>query len=270
MGCLYQPRIIINMGCFIYLHKRLDNNEIFYIGRGTVSKKASGKCDTNTYSRAYVKHVHKRYWMRIVDKYPWSVEILEDNLTWDESLKLEIKYIKEYGRKDLNEGTLVNFTDGGEGSKNIIVSDNIRLTQKNRMSSESNPMKRQHNKLKQSDRMKENNPMKNPEILKKVSDSMKLVWADESKTHPRQGKPREDLRIRNLTNNPMKNPETIEKIRQIALNRDNKGGKSPNSKKVQDTTTGIIYSSVIECADGMGISRTSIYRYFKKGKVVYL
>ena len=267
MGCLHQPRIFINMRCYIYLHKRLDKNEIFYIGRGTVSDKSSGKCDANTYSRAYVKHVHNRHWLRITNKTKWSVEILDDYLTWNESIELEKKYIKQHGRKDLNEGTLVNFTDGGEGSLGYTHSSESRrkMSEKSRgrIVSEENKMKIRY-------RMKENNPMKNPEIQKKMSDSMKLVWADESKTHPRQGKPREDLRIRNLTNNPMKNPETIEKIRQIALNRDNKGGKSPNSKKVQDTTTGIIYSSVIECADGMGISRTSIYRYFKKGKVVYI
>ncbi len=257
------------MRCYIYLHRRLDNNEVFYIGRGSVSKRASGKCDTITYRRAYTKHIHNCYWMRITNKYPWSIEILDDHLTWDESLKLEIKYIKQYGRKDLNEGTLVNFTDGGEGSKNIIVSDNIRLVQKNRMSSESNPMKLQHNKLKQSVRMKKNNPMKTHETQKKVSDSLKLVWGDVLKTHPRKGKPREDLRLRNLTNNPVRNPEVVEKIRQYALNKDNKGGKSPNSKKVMDVETGIVYTSIIECMHGMGVSHTSIYRYLKNGKVVY-
>ena len=258
------------MRCYVYLHKRLDNNEVFYVGRGTVNKRASGNCDTHTYSRAHTKHTHNIYWMRITKKIKWSVEIIEDNLTWEESLESEIKYIKKYGRKDLNEGTLVNFTDGGEGSKRLIVSDLSISTQRNRMLSESNPMKQKNNKIKQSFRMKENNPMHNPETQKKVSDSMKQVWSDESKTHPRKGKPREDLRQRNLTNNPMKNPEVVEKIRQYALNRDNKGGKSPNAKKVMDTNTGIIYPSVIECMHGMGISHGSIYRYLKNGKVIYV
>lgn len=270
MGCLSQPHIFIYMRCYIYLHRRLDNNEVFYIGRGTVSKKASGKCDTNTYRRAYITHTHNRYWMRITDKHPWSVEILEDHLTWDESLESEIKYIKQYGRKDLNEGTLVNFTDGGEGSIGVKVSDLVLLTQRNKMNSELNPMKQHHNRIKQSIRMKENNPMQTPETQKKVSESMKLVWSNESKTHPRKGKPREDLRLRNLTNNPMKNPESIEKVRQYALNKDNKGGKSPNAKKVMDIKTGIVYTSIIECMRGMGISHTSIYRYLKNGKVVYI
>jgi hypothetical protein len=258
------------MRCYIYLHRRLDNSEVFYVGRGTVSKKASGKCDTNTYSRAYNNHNHNKFWTRIVNKVPWSVEIIEDFLTWDESISLEIKYIKNYGRRDLNEGTLVNFTDGGEGSKGIIISDLVKLTQKNRMSSDFNPMKMPHNKIKQSIRMKENNPMNNPEINKKVSESNKLNWDNGTYIHPRKNKPREDLRLRNLTNNPVNNPDVVEKIRQSALLRDNKGGKSPNAKKVMDINSGKVYTSIKECMVDMNISHTSIYRYLKNGKVIYI
>lgn len=258
------------MRCYIYLHRKLDNNEVFYIGRGTVNKKASGKCDTNTYRRAYTTHNHNKYWVRITNKFSWLVEIIEDFLTWDESILLEIKYIKMYGRKNLNEGTLVNFTDGGEGSKGLVVSELVKSTQKNRMSSDNNPMKLQYNKIKQSIRMKKNNPMKLLETQKKVSESHKLLWVNGTENHPRKNKPREDLRLRNLTNNPTKNPEVIEKIRQSALMRDNKGGKSPNAKKVMDVKSSKIYTSIKECMEEMGISHTSIYRYLKNGKVIYI
>jgi hypothetical protein len=258
------------MRCYIYLHRRLDNNEVFYVGRGTVNKRASGKCDTNTYSRAYAIHKHNKYWIRITNKVSWSVEIIEDFLTWDESILSEIKHIKTYGRKDLNEGTLVNFTDGGEGTKGVIVSELVKSIQKNRMSSDNNPMKLQHNKIKQSIRMKKNNPMDNPEISKKVSESNKLNWDNETYLHPRKNKPREDLRLRNLTNNPVNNPDVVEKIRQSALLRDNKGGKSPNAKKVMDINSGKVYTSIKECMVDMNISHTSIYRYLKNGKVIYV
>ena len=76
--------------------------------------------------------------------------------------------------------------------------------------------------------------------------------------------------MRNLTNNPTKNPEVIEKIRQSALKRDNKGGKSPNAKKVMDVKSSKIYTSIKECMEEMGISHTSIYRYLKNGKVIYI
>lgn len=270
MGCLYQSRIFIVMRCYIYLHRRLDTNEIFYVGRGTVGKKASGNCDTHTYQRAYVNHKHNNHWLRITNKTSWSVEIVEDYLSWEESILLEIEYIKKYGRLNLNEGLLVNFTDGGEGSRGLVVSDTVISTQRNRMSSDLNPMKNTKNKIKQSIRMKKNNPMKNTDTQKKVSNTQKLMWLNGTENHPRKNKPREDLRLRNLTDNPIKNPEVIEKIRQSALLRDNKGGKSPNAKKVMDISTGTIYTSVKECMNGMNISHTTIYRYLKNGKVIYV
>jgi hypothetical protein len=257
------------MRCYIYLHIRLDTNEIFYVGRGTVSNKASGKCHKNTFSRAYVKHDHNKYWMRITEKTPWRVEIVEDYLSWDKSIDMEIHYIKFYGRKDINEGSLVNFTDGGEGSIGVISSELSKETQRKRMSSEQNPMKKNINKQKQSVRMKNNNPMKNLETQKKVSDAHKLLWLDGTDNHPRKNKPREDVRLRNITNNPMNNPETIEKIRSSALLRDNKGGKHPNAKKVKNPSTNKIYDSIKECMDDLGISHTSIYRYLKNGKIIY-
>lgn len=268
MGCLYQSHIFINMRCYVYLHRRFDTGNIFYVGRGTVNKKSSGKCNRNTYSRAYVKHKHNKYWMRITEKTLWSVEIIEDNLSWEDSIKLEIFYIQKYGRKDLNEGTLVNFTDGGEGSIGIIMSDKSIKIQRNRMSSELNPMKNPQNKFKTSDRLKKNNPMNQQENKNKVSDSLKLFYS--TNIHPRKNKPREDLRQRNLTNNPTKNPEVIEKIRKSALSRDNKGSKNPAAKKVKNIESGVEYGSIKDCVIDMGISHTTIYRYLKNGKIIYI
>lgn len=264
------PYIYICMRCFVYIHRRLDNNKIFYVGRGTVSKKASGNCDSNTYRRAYCEHKHNKIWMRITSKVSWEVEIIGDFLSWEESIVLEKETIKKYGRLDLNEGCLVNFTDGGEGSYGVIPSNLSILTQRERMSSERNPMKKEHNRKKTSERMKETNPMFNPITSKKVSENLKKYWVENKEYHPRKGKPREDLRLRNLINNPTKNPEVVEKIRQSALNRDNKGGKSPNAKKVQYLETKNIYDSIIECMKGENLSHTTVYRYLKNGRIIYL
>jgi len=208
--------------------------------------------------------------MRIIEKVDWIVEIIEDYLTWEESLDLEKKYIKQYGRKDLNEGTLVNFTDGGEGSLGLIPSKLVVETQRKRMSSESNPMKQKHNKIRMSKIMKENNPMFNPKTQKKVSESMKKYWIENPEKHPRKGIPREDLRLRNLTNNPAKNPEVKEKIRKAALMRDNKGGKNHTAKRVKHIESGNEYDSIIECQKDLNIGHTTIYRYLKNGKIIYI
>ena len=95
----------------VYKHIRLDNNEPFYIGIG---KKRD---------RAFTKHKRSIFWEKIVSKTDYRVEILFDDLTWEEACEKEKEFIQLYGRKDLGLGSLVNLTDGGEGSNNIIVSN---------------------------------------------------------------------------------------------------------------------------------------------------
>jgi hypothetical protein len=97
---------------YLYRHIRLDTNEIFYIGIGSDSL---GK-----YKRAYSKYERNKYWQNIVNKTSYEIEIMLDNLTWEEACEKEKEIIKLYGRKDLNEGTLVNMTDGGDGMVGFI------------------------------------------------------------------------------------------------------------------------------------------------------
>lgn len=95
---------------YIYRHIRKDKNEVFYIGIGTDNK---GK-----YIRAKSKN-RNRYWKRIVDKTNYEIEILFDNISKEEAIKKEIEFIQLYGRRDQNNGTLCNLTDGGEGAVNM-------------------------------------------------------------------------------------------------------------------------------------------------------
>jgi len=87
----------------VYFHRRKDTNEIFYVGIG------------KTRARAKSTQARSNFWKGIVKKYGYYIEIAHSDLTWDEACELEIKYIKEFGRRDLGLGNLVNMTDGGEG-----------------------------------------------------------------------------------------------------------------------------------------------------------
>lgn len=92
----------------LYRHIRLDKNEPFYIGIGLNEK------------RAFEKRKSKRsiFWINIVKKTEYRVEILFNDLTWEQACQKEKEFIMLYGRKDLGTGTLVNLTDGGEGTEN--------------------------------------------------------------------------------------------------------------------------------------------------------
>jgi len=96
---------------YVYKHIRKDTNEIFYIGIGVNINRKDSK-----YSR-------NKHWHSIVKKTSYYSEIIEDDLTWELACEREIFWIKFYGRDDLNEGTLVNKTNGGEGVVGNIMSE---------------------------------------------------------------------------------------------------------------------------------------------------
>ena len=102
---------------YLYRHIRLDKNKPFYIGI----------CSTNNYSRAYRKTYRNPIWNRIVLKTEYEVEIVLENLTWDEACKKETEFIALYGRIDINTGILSNMTDGGEGTPNKILTFETKL-----------------------------------------------------------------------------------------------------------------------------------------------
>jgi len=94
---------------YVYKHTRLDTNEVFYIGIGSD--------EAGLYERAYSKDRTKA-WKKITNSTKYIVEIILDNVTIEDAISKEIELIQFYGRKHLNEGSLINFTAGGQcGSK---------------------------------------------------------------------------------------------------------------------------------------------------------
>jgi hypothetical protein len=87
----------------VYQHRRMDTNEVFYVGIGLESR----PYDTNS---------RNRHWNHIVNNTKYTIEILHTFTEWDTAAAIEIQLISEYGRRDLGTGTLVNMTDGGQGS----------------------------------------------------------------------------------------------------------------------------------------------------------
>jgi hypothetical protein len=101
---------------YIYRHIRMDKNEPFYIGIGT----------DNYFYRSKSKKNRNKYWENIVNKTDYKVQILLEDLTWEEACEKEMEFIALYGRKDLGKGTLCNLTDGGEGIKKCIHSEETK------------------------------------------------------------------------------------------------------------------------------------------------
>lgn len=108
---------VVNNIC-VYQHRRLDNNEIFYIGIGNLK-------------RPYKKQNRSKFWNNIVNKTEYTVEILFKELSKEEACNIEKYLIKFYGRKDLGLGNLVNMTDGGDGMINLSNESKFRISKAN-------------------------------------------------------------------------------------------------------------------------------------------
>ncbi len=93
---------------YLYRHIRLDKNEPFYIGIGSDE---NGK-----YLRAKKKDSRSKYWHSIVKNHGYSIDIILDDLTWEDAQKKEIEFISLYGRKINKSGILCNITEGGGGT----------------------------------------------------------------------------------------------------------------------------------------------------------
>ena len=103
----------MNNKTIVYRHRKLTNDEVFYIGIG------------DKY-RPYEKGKRNRHWWAVVKKYGYAVDILYEVNTWCQACVIEIMLIEKYGRKDLGLGKLVNKTNGGDGVRGMICSEETK------------------------------------------------------------------------------------------------------------------------------------------------
>lgn len=115
---------------YLYRHIRLDKNEVFYIGIGKINKSTkSYSKDSEKYRRAYTTKNRNKHWLNVVNLTKYDVEILFESSNRNTIIEKEKEFIKLYGRKDLDLGTLCNFTNGGEGKEGVLHSEETKLKQ---------------------------------------------------------------------------------------------------------------------------------------------
>ena len=105
-------------GEYIYEEYKFDYQP-FYIGKGTGNRINRSMYDKRTFKSSKIKTIKDNGGSVIKIK-------LHDNLFFDESILLEIYLIKLIGRRDMNLGTLVNLTDGGDGRRNSTPTEETK------------------------------------------------------------------------------------------------------------------------------------------------
>lgn len=198
----------------VYSHTRLDNNTIFYIGIG------------NEYKRAYSKHSRNSYWNNIVSKTDYKIDILFENLTWEEACKKEVELISLYGRKDLKKGLLANLTDGGDGVKGHSQEtiDKITKVHKGRIQSEE-------------------------EILKRVNSRKGYVHSEQTK--------------KKMSSSAKGRLFTEEHLENLSLAH--KGKESSNGIVTLDLYTGIFFNSLKNACESLNLKYKTEHIRMKRG-----
>lgn len=202
---------------YLYRHIRKDKNEVFYVGIGS------------TIYRAYDFKRRSGFWKIIYNKTDIEVDILFDDLTNEEAREKEKEFIELYGRKDLGKGTLVNLTDGGDGALNVIVKEETKEKQRQRIVS-------LETRMKLSERMKGNTYLKGHKPSKEVIEKRRQGILKSGYKHPK---------------------EVIEKINRTKKER---GAKA---KIVFDCINGIYYASSVEASELLKIPLITIQRICK-------
>ena len=214
----------INMGV-VYQHRRNDTNEIFYVGIGRDKK------------RPYEKRKGRnKYWRNIVNKHGYTVEILHEDLSFDECKEIERELISIHGRKDLGTGILCNLTDGGDGVVGYIHSDvskrnmsesklNMSDETKRRMSdsktgeknhfygkTHSEETKRRMSEVSKGKKLSDETKRKMTESKLNMSDETKrkIGEAKTGEKNPMFGKKRSEETIRKMIETKRKNRESLD------------------------------------------------------------
>jgi hypothetical protein len=226
---------------YLYRHIRLDNNEPFYIGIGF----------DKSYGRAYERDSRNKYWRNITNQTEYKVEIMLDDLSDDDVKLKEIEFISIYGRKDRGCGTLVNMTDGGEGTRGYNHSEETRrkIADSNRKEniSPENRMKKSLYAMNRPEEHREKLRLSN--IGRKLSDEsrMKMSISHIGKKIPENVK----IKMSESQKGRKHSDESKQKMRE----------KSHLSKLVLNLETGIFYNSSIEAAISHCLNVNTIHRY---------
>ena len=214
------------MEFFVYVHKRNNDGRIFYVGKG---------CRYRHHS----KWARTAYWHNIVNKYGYTAEIVKNNLTQDEAYALEIKLIKKY--KHLG---LCNLTDGGDGARGALVSEDTRAKHRRRLA---NPQLKEHLRQKAIARYKDPDFLaahkkrvkeiaSRPEVKAKISATLKHHFSD----------PKNIARLKRQTTKFFKNPAARKLASKKAKERFNtpeKRAAHVQAKAVKCVETGMVFGT---------------------------
>lgn len=206
---------------YIYLHRRADTGEVFYVGKGTRTKK-------HQYARSGDVTSRNPHWKRIVAKHGYVIDLIADFFIESDAFDLERKLIAEYGLSR-NGGALCNLTAGGEGHSGYSPTETTRAKLRTQVSGARHP---------------NYGKRLSAETCRKKSESMKASpYSLRGKKLPAWWK--EKIAVTKVgERNPMHGKT---------------GAAHPMSRPVIHTQAGVFYDSIQEAADVFGYKMKTLH-----------
>lgn len=233
---------------YVYRHIRLDKNEPFYIGIGS----------DKTYKRAYSKRSRNIIWKSIINRSDFNVEILIDDLTWEEACEKEKEFISLYGRIDNKTGTLANLTNGGDGSLGLIQGEEARkkksIASKGRIVSNETRLKISQSKT---------GKKRHYDVNKKVSEGLKKYYeTNKPWSYGKEMPQKTKLKI-SIAKTGCIGPNLGKKMNlesKKKLSDYNKYVFNASAKIVVDVSTGVFFNSIPQAAEAYNIHPSTLYK----------
>lgn len=264
---------------YVYRHIRLDTNEPFYIGIGLKD---------DNYDRAYSKDSRRsQHWRSIIKSTLYRIDIMFEDDNVDFIKEKEKEFIKLYGRRDLGLGTLVNFTDGGDGSVGYVPSEEQKKKLSDRMKGKNNPMfgrnfsQEHRKKLGEASKGRIYTEEQKKKLSEsKIGDRNPMFGKDFSEEHRRKIS-QAGFGRKQSEETKQKRRESMSKIlhpmlgkrgelspnwgrkatkeQRENISKGKKGKPSPNRKKVIDILTNKIYAYSGDALLDLGLSTTEVH-----------
>lgn len=201
------------MNFYVYQHRRLDDDSIFYIGKGSKN-------------RAWSKHNRNHYWHNITSTVKYIVEIIFYNLSEEKSLEIEKELIKSIN-------PVANFTKGGDGG------DTFSLLPKDRRSELIDKARKraqeENSGVKVAAKLRKGKTKENDQGLKRTSENHKIRFKGinnpmSGKSHWNSKTTEEQQLIKNKTSETLKQTYKLNprKYEIITCPFCNKSGGKPN------------------------------------------
>jgi hypothetical protein len=285
---------------YVYEHRRKDTGEIFYIGKGS-------RLRTQLHTRANSRNGRNIVWNRIVNKHDFITTVVAEFFKEEDAFNHECELIKSYGRRnkggilcnltDGGEGAYGNIISIetrqkiSASNKGRKVSDKtkLRLSIVNTGKIQSEETKAKLSKINLGKTLPKETRKKISEGLKgrviSTETKVKLSIANKGKTLSEETK----LKI-GLTSKGRKMPEKwinkqrtrmtgrilpkdwVDSIRAAKIGEKNPmfgktGAAHPNSRRVINKETGVVYDSVQIAADSLGYKMKTLYNWLSGHRI---